>query len=407
MIQEIILKKRHHEELTKDELRQAFYGYLEGTVPDYQMSALLMAICFADMSDQEIFDLTDLFLESGKQLDWSSLSKTIVDKHSTGGVGDKTTLIVAPMVASCHVPVIKMSGRSLGYTGGTIDKLESIPSFRVSLTEEEIKRQVKEIQLVVTSQTVELTPLDKKVYALRDVTGTVESIPLIASSIMSKKIAGGASDIVIDIKVGEGALLKSEADANRLSTLLIKIGAHYHKTVKTLISPMDQPLGKTIGNRLEVLEAIEVLQNRGSKELVSLCLALASHMISLAKGISMTAAKEEAQLTLDSGSAYQKFEQLIKAQGGQLENLKIEAKEYVVTAPISGTIRMIHALKSAEVALALGALRTAKDSVIDPSAGIVFCKEIGQFVKKGEILAKFYTNLPNPTFDLTGIFEIS
>ena len=407
MIQEIILKKRHHEELTKDELRQAFYGYLEGTVPDYQMSALLMAICFADMSDQEIFDLTDLFLESGKQLDWSSLSKTIVDKHSTGGVGDKTTLIVAPMVASCHVPVIKMSGRSLGYTGGTIDKLESIPSFRVSLTEEEIKRQVKEIQLVVTSQTVELTPLDKKVYALRDVTGTVESIPLIASSIMSKKIAGGASDIVIDIKVGEGALLKSEADANRLSTLLIKIGAHYHKTVKTLISPMDQPLGKTIGNRLEVLEAIEVLQNRGSKELVSLCLALASHMISLAKGISMTAAKEEAQLTLDSGSAYQKFEQLIKAQGGQLENLKIEAKEYVVTAPISGTIRMTHALKSAEVALALGALGTAKDSVIDPSAGIVFCKEIGQFVKKGEILAKFYTNLPNPTFDLTGIFEIS
>ena len=259
MILDIINKKANKYELTKEELETIFLGYLKDEVKDYQMSAFLMAICINDMSDSEIFALTDIFIKSGDILDLSFTPGIKVDKHSTGGVGDKTTLIVAPLVASCNVPVIKMSGRGLGYTGGTIDKLESIPGFVVDLSEEEIKKQAKDIGIVITSQTKDLAPLDKKVYALRDVTATTNSIPLIASSIMSKKIAGNADKIVIDIKVGNGALIKTKEDANRLSSLLIKIGTYYQKEVRTVISNMDRPLGHNIGNKLEVLEALDAL----------------------------------------------------------------------------------------------------------------------------------------------------
>ena len=253
MILDIISKKANNYELTKEELETILLGYLNDEVKDYQMSAFLMAICINDMSDSEVFALTDIFIKSGDILDLSFIDKIKVDKHSTGGVGDKTTLIVAPLVASCGVPVIKMSGRGLGYTGGTIDKLESIPEFKVDLTEEEIKKQAQDIGIVITSQT-------KDVYALRDVTATTNSIPLIASSIMSKKIAGGADKIVIDIKVGNGALIKTREEAERLSSLLIKIGTYYQKEVRTVISNMDRPLGHNIGNKLEVLEALEVLK---------------------------------------------------------------------------------------------------------------------------------------------------
>lgn len=260
MIKEIIEKKKNKEELTKEELEVMFNGYLNDEVKDYQMSALLMAICLNDMTDKETVMLTDIFLNSGERLDLSFMDGVKVDKHSTGGVGDKTTLIIGPIVASCNVPFIKMSGRGLGFTGGTIDKLESIKGFKVDLSEEEIENQAKAINIVVTSQTKDLTPLDKKVYALRDATSTTESIPLIASSIMSKKIAGGADKIVIDIKVGEGALLKDREEAKRLGKLLIEIGKSYNREVVTIYSDMNTPLGKAIGNKLEVIEAIKVLK---------------------------------------------------------------------------------------------------------------------------------------------------
>ena len=285
MILDIISKKANKYELTREELETIFMGYLNDEVKDYQMSAFLMAICINDMSDSEVFALTDIFIKSGDILDLSFIDGVKVDKHSTGGVGDKTTLIVAPLVASCGVPVIKMSGRGLGYTGGTIDKLESIPGFIVNLSEEEITKQAKDIGVVITSQTKDLAPLDKKVYALRDVTATTNSIPLIASSIMSKKIAGGADKIVIDIKVGSGALLKTQEEAERLSSLLIKIGTYYQKEVRTVISNMDIPLGHNVGNKLEVLEAIEILKGNQQGELLDLSLDLATKMVSLGKDI--------------------------------------------------------------------------------------------------------------------------
>ena len=319
MILDIISKKANKYELTKEELETIFMGYLKGEVKDYQMSAFLMAICINDMSDSEIFALTDIFIKSGDVLDLSFIDAIKVDKHSTGGVGDKTTLIIAPIVASCNVPVIKMSGRGLGYTGGTIDKLESIPGFTVDLTEEEIKKQAKEIGLVITSQTKDLAPLDKKVYALRDVTATTNSIPLIASSIMSKKIAGGADKIVIDIKVGNGALIKTKEEAERLSSLLIKIGTYYQKEVRTVISDMNRPLGHNIGNKLEVMEALDVLKGNTKGNLLDLSLTLASKMVSLGKGISEDKAMVEVKENLQNGKALDKFLEFVKYQHGNID----------------------------------------------------------------------------------------
>ena len=406
MILDIISKKANKYELTKEELETIFMGYLKGEVKDYQMSAFLMAICINDMSDSEIFALTDIFIRSGDVLDLSFIDAIKVDKHSTGGVGDKTTLIIAPLVASCNVPVIKMSGRGLGYTGGTIDKLESIPGFTVDLTEEEIKKQAKDIGLVITSQTKDLAPLDKKVYALRDVTATTNSIPLIASSIMSKKIAGGADKIVIDIKVGSGALLKTKEEAERLSSLLIKIGTYYQKEVRTVISNMDVPLGRNIGNKLEVLEAIDVLKGKEKGPLYDLVIELASEMVSLGKEISVESAKKEVVYNLENGKALNKFLELVKYQHGNIDNLSIDAKIYNIKANKSGVLKNINALSIAKLSESLGAGRKNKDDKIDYNAGVVLRKNIGDEIKEGDVLASLYTNIENPTFNLDKAFEI-
>ena len=407
MILDIINKKANNFELTKEELETIFMGYLKGEVKDYQMSAFLMAICINDMSDSEIFALTDIFIKSGDVLDLSFIDAIKVDKHSTGGVGDKTTLIIAPLVASCNVPVIKMSGRGLGYTGGTIDKLESIPGFTVDLTEEEIKKQAKEIGLVITSQTKDLAPLDKKVYALRDVTATTNSIPLIASSIMSKKIAGGADKIVIDIKVGNGALIKTKEEAERLSSLLIKIGTYYQKEVRTVISDMNRPLGHNIGNKLEVMEALDVLKGNTKGNLLDLSLTLASKMVSLGKGISEDKAMVEVKENLQNGKAIDKFLEFVKYQHGNIDELEINAKVYNIKANKNGTLKDINALNIAKLSEYLGAGRKSKDEKIDYNAGIVIKKEIGDEIKEGDILASLYTNIDNPTFNLERTFEIS
>ena len=407
MILDIISKKANNYELTKEELETILLGYLNDEVKDYQMSAFLMAICINDMSDSEVFALTDIFIKSGDILDLSFIDKIKVDKHSTGGVGDKTTLIVAPLVASCGVPVIKMSGRGLGYTGGTIDKLESIPDFKVDLTEEEIKKQAQDIGIVITSQTKDLAPLDKKVYALRDVTATTNSIPLIASSIMSKKIAGGADKIVIDIKVGNGALIKTREEAERLSSLLIKIGTYYQKEVRTVISNMDRPLGHNIGNKLEVLEALEVLKGTVKGELLDLSVELATKMVSMGKEINEEEAMKEVKENLENGKALNKFLEFVKYQHGNIDELEVDAKVYNIKANKSGILKDINALSIAKLSESLGAGRKNKDDDIDYNAGVVIKKEIGDEIREGDVLASLYTNIDNPKFNLERIFEIS
>lgn len=407
MIIDIINKKRMGYALTNDEIEKVFNGYLKGDVPDYQMSALLMAITINDMNDSEVFALTDVFIKSGTLMDLSFTHKKCVDKHSTGGVGDKTTLVVAPIVASLGIPVVKMSGRGLGYTGGTVDKLESIPGFRVNLSMDEIMAEVRDISMVITSQTKTLTPLDKMVYALRDVTGTTDSIPLIASSIMSKKIAGGASFIVLDIKVGNGALIKDMKSAERLAQLAVKIGNYYGREVRTVISSMDRPLGHFIGNRLEVIEAFETLSGKGEKNLRDLCILLASKMVSMALEISEEKAKKMVVQNLDNGKALLKFKEFVKYQGGNLDELKIEAKEYTIKANKSGVLKDINALAVAKLSESLGSGRKTKDDAIDYNAGVIIKKDIGDRVEVGDVLALLYTNIDNPTFNLERIFEIS
>ncbi len=392
MIVDIINKKRLGQILSKEELEYFFNGYLEGKVTDYQMSAMLMAICIRNMTEREIFDLCDVFIKSGEILDFSDIEGVKVDKHSTGGVGDKTTMVIAPIVASLGVPVVKMSGRGLGFTGGTIDKLESIPGFRTDLNPDEIKRQVNDIGLVVASQTANLAPMDKKIYALRDVTGTVESIPLIATSVMSKKIASGADKILIDIKVGKGALLKTEKDAKKLSDLMIKIGKVYNKEVRCLITNMDNPLGTSIGNALEVIEVINILTGKEKNYLTDLCIELSSNMLSMAKGISIEEAKEAVQGSIYSGLAYQKFLDFVKCQGGVINNMKITANALEVISDKTGVIDSIDALEFGKLSVALGAGRENKDDIIDPSVGIVFDKLVGDKVEIGDRLCTIYTN---------------
>ena len=327
----VIDKKRLNQELSYDEIKFMFEGFLNGEIPDYQMSSLLMAIVLNGMSDKEIISLTDIFVKSGDILDLSSIDGVKVDKHSTGGIGDKTTLIVAPIVAALGVKVCKMSGRGLGYTGGTIDKLESIPGFSVSLEEDEIIKQVNEIGLALTSQTSNLAPLDKKVYALRDVTATVESIPLIASSIMCKKIASGADKILIDIKVGSGALVKTRKDAEHLSELMVKIGDSYKREVRTLITDMDTPLGKAIGNSLEVIEAVSILKGHGiDSYLYQVCVELASHMVSMGLNKPLEVAEKMVVECIESGKAYEKFEEFVSRQGGSVVGLRVSDKSKVI-----------------------------------------------------------------------------
>lgn len=392
MIVDIINKKRLGEELSYKELDTIFNGYLNGEVADYQMSALLMAICINGMSDEETFALTKIFIDSGEILDFDELG-VLVDKHSTGGIGDKVTLVIAPIVASCGCSVVKMSGRGLGYTGGTIDKLESIEGFRTDLTDEEIYEQVKKIGIVITGQTKDLAPMDKLIYALRDVTATVSSIPLIASSIMSKKIAGGADKILLDVKVGKGALISNKEDAEKFCELAIKIGKIYHREVRTKISDMNIPLGYAIGNSVEVLEAIDILQGKERDNyLVDLCYDLASEMISMGKGISKDEALALVDKSIEKGYAYQKFLELMKMQGGDLDKIKVSKKEKYIVSHKSGIINGIDALELGKLAVALGAGRSSKDEKIDHTVGIRLHYLVGEEVKKGATLATVYIN---------------
>lgn len=407
MILDIINKKRLGKELTYKEIDYFFNGYLDGEITDYQMSSLLMAICINGMTDEEIFALTKVFIDSGDVLDFSDIPGIKVDKHSTGGIGDKTTLVIAPIVASLGVPVIKMSGRGLGYTGGTIDKLESIKGFRIDLSDEEIIHQVKKINLVVTGQTADLVPMDKVIYALRDVTATVSSIPLIASSIMSKKIASGADKILIDIKVGNGALLQKKEDAEKLSELMIKIGSVYQKEVRTLISDMNTPLGKCIGNSLEVLEAIDVLKGREKENnFVDLCYELAAIMVSMGKSISKKESFNLVKENINNGEAYKKFLEMVGMQGGDIASIEVSKKTYKIKAPSSGLLSKINALELGKFSLNLGAGKLNKEDKIDYSVGIKLNKFVGDTVKKGDVLATVYYNKIKPYYDINSIFKI-
>ena len=408
VIVDIINKKRLGKELSYKELDYFFNSYLEDKITDYQMSSLLMAICINGLTDEEIFALTKIFVDSGEVLDYSKDIGMVVDKHSTGGIGDKTTLIIAPIVAACKVNVIKMSGRGLGYTGGTIDKLESIPGFNVNLDDKEIIKQAKDIGVVISSQTKNLTPMDKKIYALRDVTGTVSSIGLIASSIMSKKIASGANKIVIDLKVGKGALINNIEDAKKLEELMIKIGKIYNREVRVIINDMNTPLGYAIGNALEVLEAIEVLKGeQRNTHLVEVCCDLASEMISMAKGISKGSAIKEVLNCINSGLAYEKFLELVKYQGGDISKIKLSSKTKNVRAYKSGKITKIDALEIGKLSVKLGAGRVNLDDKIDYGVGIKLNKQLGDSIKKGELIATLYVNDSVKLNNIKEIFKIN
>ena len=402
---EIIDKKRLNKVLTKEELDFAFNGYLNGDVKDYQMSSLLMAICINGMIDDEIFALTDIFIKSGDILDLSMIPGIKVDKHSTGGVGDKVTMIIGPIVASCGVPVAKMSGRGLGHTGGTIDKLESIKGFNTNLQEDEFINQVKAINLAVTGQTRNLCPLDKVIYALRDVTGTTQSIPLIATSIMSKKIAGGADKILLDVKVGNGALMKTYEDAERLADIMTRIGKFYHREVKCELTDMNTPLGDNIGNSLEVIEAMDVLKGKKGA-LYDLCFKEASEMISMAKDIPLEDARVMVLDSLESGRAYDKFLDFVKYQHGDINSLKVSDKTIDIKSNKKGTLKSINALKFGELSVSLGAGRRNKEDVIDHSVGIVLKVHLNDTISVGEVLCTLYVKNLNVEFSQDDYFTI-
>ena len=403
---DIIDKKRNNGELSKDELSFVFNGYLKKEVQDYQMSSLLMAICINGMSDQEVFDLTDIFINSGEVLDLSSIPGVKVDKHSTGGVGDKTTLIVAPIVASLGIVVPKMSGRGLGITGGTIDKLESIPGFKVEVSKEDFLKQLKEIGMIVCSQTDSLVPLDKIIYSLRDVTGTVDSIPLIAVSIMSKKIASGADKILIDIKCGDGALIKDDRSAKELRDLMIRIGNVYNREVRCLISDMDTPLGKCIGNALEVAEAVELLDGKVRNNLYDLCVDIASNMVSMAKEISIIDAREQVIEAINSKKALEKFNQFVSYQGGRLDDMRISDNKLEIKSTKSGVVKAIDALIVSKVSMSLGSGRALKEDKIDYEVGVFLNKLIGDTVNEGDTLCTLFYNKVNDNFNIVDAYTI-
>ena len=370
---DIITKKKNNEELNYEELSYAFNGYLNKQIPDYQMSSLLMAIVINGMNLKETISLTDIFLKSGDQYNLREKMNNVVDKHSTGGVGDTTTLIIGPMCASLGLKMAKMSGRGLGFTGGTIDKLESIPGFRVNLSKNELIEQVSKVGFANCAQSDDLTPLDKVIYALRDVTGTTESIPLIASSIMSKKIALGAENILIDDKYGSGALMKTKEDAEILSDFLKKIGAYYETKVECLIDNMSNPLSQAIGNAIEVIEAINVL--RGKKcQLRDTCIEIVAKLLMMSEGITEFEAVKLAAGSIDSGKALNKFMEFVAHQGGNIENVYLSEKRIEVKAKHDGVIKNIDALGAAKLAAKLGASKMTLDDTIDYSVGIYLKK---------------------------------
>lgn len=407
MILDIIDKKRVGKELSYKELDYLFNGYLNGDVCDYQMSSFLMAVCINGMTDEEVFALTKIFIDSGDSLDFSSIPGIKVDKHSTGGIGDKTTFVVAPIVASLGIPVIKMSGRGLGYTGGTIDKLESIKGYKVDLSEKEIMKQVKDINFVLTGQSHDLVPMDKVIYALRDVTATVKSIPLIASSIMSKKIASGADKILIDIKVGNGAFLSNKEEAKKLGDLMVRIGNIYGREVRYVISDMNTPLGYSVGNGLEVIEALDVLKGKEtSNSFVDLCIDLSSEMVSMGLNISKDEARKLVVKSIEDKTAYNKFLELVSYQGGDINNISISNKKCIIKSNKTGEITKINALEIGKLALELGAGKKNIKDKIDYGVGVRLNKLIGEKVKKGDTLATLYVNNKVPNIDIDKIFTI-
>ncbi len=407
-IKEIINKKRLNKELTKEEISYAVNGFVDGSVADYQMSALLMAITINGMTFLETLNLTDCMLKSGEILDLSKIDGTVVDKHSTGGIGDKVTIILAPLLASLGIKVAKMSGRGLGYTGGTIDKLEGIDGFNVSLDEDKFINQVNNINMAITQATANLDIADKKIYALRDVTATVDSIALIASSIMSKKLASNADLIVIDVKVGKGALMKTKKDAIKLAHYLIDIGKNYNKKVICILTNMNQPLGYYIGNKLEIKESIEALKGEGAKDLMEVVYSIASIIISNVKNISLKEAYELAHTNIENKKAYQSFKKFVKEQGGNLDKFKIDANYVDIISDKTGYISEIDALEIGKISLNLGAGRLNKNDNIDYNVGIQLLKKVNDRVKKGEVLGRIYYNSENFDFnDLKKCFKFS
>ncbi|MDB6219154.1 pyrimidine-nucleoside phosphorylase [Streptococcus oralis] len=389
---DLIQKKRDGQELTSNEIKWLVEGYVAGTIPDYQMSAFAMAVYFKGMTTREISDLTMNMVKTGQEFDLSAIDGVKVDKHSTGGVGDKVTLILAPLVASFGVPVAKMSGRGLGHTGGTIDKLESIKGYQVERSQEDFIRQVQDIGVSVIGQSDQLVKADKLLYALRDVTATVDTIPLIASSVMSKKIAAGADAILLDVTVGEGAFMKTVDEARELAQTMVDLGKAVGRKTVAVITDMSQPLGRAIGNRLEILEALEILQGKGRQDITHFICELAQIMLGLAN---VEKTVEEVRQHLENGQALAKFEEMVAAQGGDLEDLYRPVKvAHVVDIPAqeSGVISALPAMEFGLYAMRLGAGRAVKSDDLDYETGIVFEKKVGDSVQKGEIVAKVYTN---------------
>jgi len=391
---DLIQRKRDGEELGADELADLILGYAREEVPDYQMAAFCMAVYFRGLTSAETFALTDAMIRSGETIDLGAeLGRKVVDKHSTGGVGDKTSLAVGPIVAACGVPFGKMSGRGLGHTGGTLDKLESIPGFRVELSREEFVRQVREVGIAIIGQTAELVPADKKLYALRDVTATVDNVSLIAASIMSKKIAGGADAIVLDVKVGDGAFMKSIADARGLAEAMLELGRHAEREVVCLLTDMDQPLGHAVGNALEIAEAHATLLGEGPADFTELVLAASAHLLARSDlGLDEAQGRARAEGTIGDGSAATVWDRWIRAQGGDpdLGSLPRAPVVRTVTAPRDGFVHRLGAIRVGVAALELGAGRRAKEDTIDHAVGVVCHKKRGDLVRAGEPLAQIH-----------------
>ena len=404
---DIIVKKKNKEILTYDEIKYAVDNFIGGEVKDYQMSSLLMAIVLNGMSEEEIFNLTKIMLDSGDKIDLSKINGIKVDKHSTGGVGDKTTLVVGPLAAACGVPIAKMSGKGLGFTGGTIDKLESIKGFNTNISEERFINQVNDIGISLVSQSGNLVPADKKIYALRDVTGTTESIPLIASSIMSKKLASGADKIVLDVKVGRGAFMKTIEDAKKLSETMIKIGNNFGKEVVALITNMDYPLGYTIGNAIEVKEAIETLDGNGEERFTKLCLVLASYMVSIGKEISVEDALDMVTEKLNNKEALNKFKGLVKSQDGDIDSISLSKESFDLISKEDGYITDINPIVLAEFINKLGAGRQSKDDIINYGVGVKLNKQINEKVSTGDKLLTIICDEKIDINELYSAFKIS
>lgn len=396
---DLIMKKRNGGVLSKEEIDFMIKGYTCGEIPDYQMSAMMMAIYFVGMNEEETLFLTMAMAKSGEMLDLSGISGVKVDKHSTGGVGDKTSLALTPMVSACGVKIAKMSGRGLGHTGGTIDKLESFPGFSTDITVQEFEKNVNEIGIAIMGQTKELAPADKKLYALRDVTATVDNMSLIASSIMSKKLAAGADAIVLDVKTGSGAFMKQEEDAFALAKEMVSLGKNAGRNTIAVISDMDQPLGRAIGNAMEVREAIETLNGKGPEDFTKLCMTLGTMML-LAGGVCQTQeeAEQKLQEVIQNGSALQKLAQLVKAQGGDEsvvfhpEKLPKASIVETICADKDGYVQKIVCDEAGVASLLLGGGRETKESQIDLAVGILLHKKVGDAVKKGEVLAELHAN---------------